>query len=81
LNGKEVEIMTPKRPGIITAICVIGFIGALAAVPFIFSDLAKQIGAWYPPYLAFSAIVGLGCMIGLWMMKNGASSPTLHFLV
>jgi len=62
--------MTNKRPGIITAICIIGFIGALAAVPFVFSDLSKQIGAWYPPYLAFSAVVGFVCMIGLWMMKK-----------
>jgi hypothetical protein len=49
---------------------IIGFIGALAAVPFVFSDLSKQIGAWYPPYLAFSAVVGFVCMIGLWMMKK-----------
>jgi len=62
--------MTNKRPGIITAICVIGFIGALATVPLIFSDMSKQIGTWYPPCLAFSAVVGFVCMIGLWMMKK-----------
>lgn len=62
--------MKNKRPGIITAICVIGFIGAVVAVALVFSDMARQIGAWYPPYLAFSAIVGLVCMIGLWMMKK-----------
>lgn len=62
--------MTNKRPGIITAICVIGFIGALVTIPLIFSDISKNIGAWYPPYLAFSAVVGLFCMIGLWMMKK-----------
>ena len=62
--------MTDKRPGIITAICVIGFIGVLATVPLVFSDMSKQIGTWYPPYLAFSAVVGLVCMIGLWMMKK-----------
>jgi len=64
------NIMTNKRPKIITAICVIGFVGALATVPLVFSDIAKQIGPWYPPYLAFSAVVGLVCMIGLWMMKK-----------
>ena len=62
--------MTNNRPGIITAICIIGFIGALVTVPFIFSDTSEQIGPWYPPYLAFGAIVGLVCMIGLWMMKK-----------
>jgi hypothetical protein len=64
------KIMTNKRPGIITAICVIGFIGVVATIPLVFSDISKQIGAWYPPCLAFSAIVGLVCMIGLWQMKK-----------
>jgi hypothetical protein len=69
-SSTGLEIMTNKRPVMITAICVIGFIGALATIPFVFSDLSKQIGAWYPPYLAFSAVVGFVCMIGLWMMKK-----------
>jgi hypothetical protein len=59
-----------KRPTSITVICIIGFIGALLTVPLIFSPLAQQVGAWYPPYLGFSAVVGLACMIGLWMMKK-----------
>jgi glycerol-3-phosphate acyltransferase PlsY len=59
-----------KRPTSITVICVIGFFGALLTVPLIFSPLAQQVGAWYPPYLGFSAVVGLACMIGLWMMKK-----------
>ena len=62
--------MANKRPGIITAICILGFIGVAFTIPMIFSDIAKSIGAWYPPYLGFSAIVGLACMIGLWMMKK-----------
>lgn len=66
----EDKKMTKKRPGLITAICIIGFIGTLFSIPLIFSDIAKTIGSWYPPYLAFSTIVGLVCMIGLWMMKK-----------
>ncbi|MFV0492690.1 MAG: hypothetical protein ACK5M4_12810 [Pseudorhodobacter sp.] len=62
-----------KRPISITVICVLGFIGALIVVPLIFSDLAQQIGAWYPPYLGLSSIVGLVCMVGLWMMKKWAA--------
>ena len=62
--------MSKERPGIITGVCIVGFIGALLVVPVIFSDIAKSIGTWYPPYLAFSALVGLICMIGLWMMKK-----------
>jgi hypothetical protein len=59
-----------KRPTIITVYCVIGFIGALFAIPLIFSDVAKNIGAWYPPLLAVSSLVGLISLIGLWMMKK-----------
>ena len=62
----------PKRPIPITIICVISFIGALVAVPMIFSDVASAIGAWYPPLLAVSCVIGLVCTIGLWMMRKWA---------
>jgi glycerol-3-phosphate acyltransferase PlsY len=62
-----------KRPTSITVICVIGFIGALLAIPLVFSSIAQQVGAWYPPYLGFSAVVGLACMVGLWMMMKWAA--------
>lgn len=64
--------MINKRPRIITAICVMGFIGALFNVLTIslkFYDMAK-IGAWYPlfhPCLSLpNTAVGLKCMINLW---------------
>ncbi len=66
----EERKITKKRPGIITVICVIGFVGALFTIPFIFSDTAKMISSWYPIYVAFSVIVGLVSMVGLWMMKK-----------
>jgi hypothetical protein len=59
---------TSERPIAITIICVLGFIGAALVIPVIFSDVARSIGAWYPPYLALSAVVGFVCMIGLWKM-------------
>jgi hypothetical protein len=59
-----------KRPVLITVICVIGFLGAAVTVPVLFSDPAKNIGAWYPPFLALSALIGLACMIGMWLMKK-----------
>jgi hypothetical protein len=69
-----------KRPTSITVICVIGFLGALITVPLIFSSIAQQIGTWYPPYLAFSAVVGLFCMVGLWMMKKWAAYAYTGFV-
>jgi hypothetical protein len=62
--------MEKKRPVAITVICILGFIGAALTVPLIFSPIARSIGAWYPPYLALSSVIGLICMIGLWMMKK-----------
>ncbi|MEK6833731.1 MAG: hypothetical protein AABY32_06840 [Nanoarchaeota archaeon] len=72
-----------KRPAIITVICIIGFIGLLFVVSmiFVFSDAVKSIGAWYLPYLAFSAVVGLVCFIGLWMMKKWSIIAYTIFVV
>ncbi len=61
-----------KRPIAITIICVLGLIGAVVSVPLIFSSVARSIGAWYPPYLALCSVIGLACMVGLWMMKKWA---------
>ncbi|MBV8211639.1 MAG: hypothetical protein JOZ08_00260 [Verrucomicrobia bacterium] len=60
---------TNKRPVIITVICVIGFIGALFTIPILFSHFASDIGAWYPPFVGLSAIVGIVSFIGLWRMR------------
>jgi hypothetical protein len=69
-----------KRPTAITVICVIGFIGALITVPLIFSSIAQQVGSWYPPYLGFSAVMGLACMVGLWMMRKWAVYTYIGFV-
>ncbi|MEX1188796.1 MAG: hypothetical protein WED33_06015 [Bacteroidia bacterium] len=69
IDENEIQQAKPARPTIITALCVLGFIGLLVTIPLIFSDMASSIGSWYPPYLAFSALLGGICMIGLWKMK------------
>jgi hypothetical protein len=63
-------VAKPQRPTSITVICIIGFVGALISVPLLFTSIALNIGAWYPPYLAFSIVLGLTSMIGMWMMKK-----------
>jgi hypothetical protein len=69
-----------KRPTSITVICVIGFLGALVSLPLIFSPIAQEIGSWYPPYLGFSTVVGLVCMVGLWTMKKWAAYAYTGFV-
>ena len=62
----------PARPILITAACVIGFFGAVASLPVIFSDFARGIGAWYAPYLACSVAAATVSVIGLWHMRRWA---------
>ncbi len=72
---------TSERPVPITIICIIGFIGAALTIPAIFMATAANIGAWYPPYLAFSAVVGLVCMIGLWKMLKWSVFAYTAFVI
>ena len=76
----EATVKAP-RPTAITVICVLGFLGAALTVPMLFSSVAAQIGAWYPPYLGLTAVIGLACMIGLWMMKKWAAYTYTAFVV
>ena len=69
-----------QRPIAITIICVLGFIGTAFAIPLLFSDIAWQIGNWYPPYLGFSCIIGFVCMVGLWHMKKWAAYTYAGFV-
>jgi hypothetical protein len=61
---------TTPRPVAITVICILGFIGTALAVPLVFTEAARAIGSWYPPYLGFTALAGFICMIGLWNMRK-----------
>ena len=60
------------RPVAITVICVLSAIGVVLVVPMIFSEVARLIGAWYPPYLALSAVIGAACTVGFWLMRRWA---------
>ncbi len=61
-----------ERPIAITVICILGFIGAALSIPMVFSDIARQIGDWFPPYSGSIAAISLVCMIGLWFTKKWA---------
>src|SRR5262249_5340152 len=68
----EAAIDPHKRPIAITIICIIGFIGVVFTVPLLFMDVIRTLPSWYPVLLAVSAVIGLACMIGLWMMQKWA---------
>jgi len=69
-----------KRPTSITVICVLAFIGAIPTVSFIFSPAAQQVGSWNPLYLGFTTIIGLACIVGLWMMRKWAAYTYTGFV-
>jgi hypothetical protein len=79
---KHVQTAEPdhKRPIAITIICIIGFLGTVVAVPLVFSSVAAGIAPWYPPYLAVSIVIGLGCMVGLWLMRKLAAYAYAAFV-
>lgn len=70
-----------KRPPAITIICVVGLIGALLSIPMFFSPVGPSIGTWYLPYLFFSVVLGVVCMIGLWQMRKWAVYTYTTFMV
>ena len=63
-------LVVAKRPLPITILCILGFIGALLVIPVVFSPVAQQVGAWYPPYLGATALIGFISLVGLWFMKK-----------
>ena len=75
------EVVKIKRPVSITVICIIGFTGGIISIPLIFSSNARQIGSWYPPYLALGVIIGLLSMVGLWTMKKWAAFLYIGFVI
>jgi len=69
------------RPPAITIICVVGFAGALLSIPMFFSPVGRTIGTWYLPYLFFSVVLGVACMVGLWQMRKWAVYTYTVFMV
>ena len=80
LNQSNSDLQNKKRPIAITIICILSFIGALFVIPMIFSDIAEQVGSWYPPYLGISSMIGFICMIGFWQMKKWAAYTYTGFV-
>jgi hypothetical protein len=59
-----------KRPGIITFICVLGFLAGLTGI--LVSLLMSHAGLpeWYRPFSLLSVVVSIAGYIGIWNMKK-----------
>ena len=61
---------TKKRPGILTAICIIGYIWIVVTFPGMFSPDVKKTGAWYPALYGIFVAMNFISFIGIWHMKR-----------
>lgn len=77
----QVAIDPHKRPIAITIICIIGFLGAAATLPMFFTDVMRTLPPWYPVFLGVGSVIGLACMVGLWMMQKWAVYTYTAFMV
>ncbi|MFL5729314.1 MAG: hypothetical protein ACJ75J_07485 [Cytophagaceae bacterium] len=71
-DEEERNSLIGDRPWPITVICVLIFIGSIVNIWILLSGFAKQIADWYPPYLAFSFVIGIACLIGFFRMQKWA---------
>jgi hypothetical protein len=83
MDTSPIEAAKPSnsRPVIITVLCVVMLVGVIFTIPIVFSQSARDIGAWYPPLLACSAVVGFVCAIGIWKMRKWAIYAYTAFFV
>ncbi|RTL70536.1 MAG: hypothetical protein EKK41_12555 [Hyphomicrobiales bacterium] len=73
--------LPPGRPVLISILCVVGFLGLPMTVWLIVSGAAAGVAPWYPLLLGVSGIVGLVCLVGLWMMRKWAVYAYAAFAV
>jgi hypothetical protein len=59
-----------KRPGIITFICIIGFIWVIFTFPAVFSPSVKKLGDFVPAVYGLLVAGSFIAYIGLWHMKQ-----------
>ncbi len=61
---------TYKRPGILTALCIIGYIVVMGSLPSIFSPDVRRLGIWFPSVLGLLIALRFIAFVGIWHMKK-----------
>ena len=71
-----------KRPGVITIICVIGYLSVLFAFPQVFSPPVKKLGLLMPAVFGIIIAAQFISYVGLWYYKQwGVELFVLCFFV
>lgn len=61
---------TLKRPGLLKAVCILGFIWIVFSFPAVFSPAIKKMGDWYPALFGLIVAASFISYIGVWHMKR-----------
>ena len=64
------ETVVRKRPGLITTVCVLGYIWIIFSFPAVFSPSIKKLGDWYPALFGLLVASTFISYIGVWHMKR-----------
>lgn len=76
------ESIIIKRPKLVTAVCVLGFIWIVFSFPAVFSPSVKKLGDWYPALFGLIVAMSFISYIGLWHMKRwGVSLFIIAFFI
>lgn len=59
-----------KRPGIITIICIVGYLSVLFTFPQVFSPAIKKMGLWVPAIYGILVSAYFISCVGLWYFKQ-----------
>ena len=68
----ETPIVESRRPLILTFVCILGIIGAIANLWRVFFGPPSPLGPWFLPFLTVSTITTIVAMVGVWLMRRWA---------
>lgn len=64
------ENVARKRPGLLTVVCILGFIWIVFGFIGVFSPSVKKLGDWFPALFGLMVAANFMAFIGIWHMKR-----------
>jgi phosphatidylserine synthase len=76
------SIARTRRPKIVSAVCIVGFVWMIFVLPGMFSPSVKKLGDWMPAIYGLILAFNFISLIGAWHMKRwGAEMYILVFFL
>jgi hypothetical protein len=69
-----------SRPAVLTAVALVQFAAGVFLPLVALSDFSQKVGAWYPPYLIFTATVSVASAIGVWRLRRWGAYTYMAFI-